>query len=88
MPKKQLATITILIKNRIDSSAQVNQILSQYGDLIIARLGINVGRTHLKNYRALITIVVEGSTKQIHSLNRILDELYGVVAQASIVTEQ
>jgi len=87
MLKRQLATITILIKNRIDSSAQVNQILSQHGDLIIARLGINVDRTHLKNYRALITIVVEGSTKQIHALNRTLDELYGVVAKANIITE-
>ncbi len=87
MLKLQLATITILIKNRIDSSVQVNRLLSQYGNLIIARLGVNIDRTHLKNYRALITLVVEGKSKEIHHLSQSLDRLYGVVAQTSIVTE-
>jgi len=87
MDKKHLGTITILIKDRVTTSKNVNQILTDHGDIIIARLGVNIDRTHIKNCRGLITLTVEGTADEINALNKELDELYGIVAKRAIMTE-
>jgi putative iron-only hydrogenase system regulator len=86
--KNQLGTITIMLGDRTTHAQDVNKILSEAGHLIIARLGINVERTHVEHCSALITVVVEGSKKDITDLTKKLDKLYGVVAKSSIVTEK
>ncbi|MEI8361316.1 MAG: hypothetical protein WCG01_04260 [bacterium] len=85
--KNQLGTITIAIGDRNVHAADVNQLLGIAGDLIIARLGVNVERTEVEHCSALITVVVEGSAKEISALTKKLDSLYGVVAKSSIVIE-
>jgi putative iron-only hydrogenase system regulator len=86
--KNQLGTVTIMIGDRTSHASDVNKALSEAGDLIIARMGINVERTHVDHCSALITVVVEGSKKEINDLTKTLDKLYGVVAKSSIVTEK
>jgi metal-responsive CopG/Arc/MetJ family transcriptional regulator len=86
--KNQLGTITIMLGDRNAHAQDVNRLLSEAGDLIIARLGVNVERTHVDHCSALITVVVEGGKKEITDLTKKLDKLYGVVAKSSIVTEK
>ena len=85
--KIHLATITILIKDRHNNAKSVNQILTEYGHIIVARLGVNVNRTCLKNCTGLITVAVEATTDEINVLNEKLDKLYGIVAKKAIMTE-
>ncbi|MFH1326289.1 MAG: hypothetical protein ABIH48_02365 [Candidatus Falkowbacteria bacterium] len=91
MPKKDkihLGTITILVKDRHSNAKSVNQVLTEHGHIIVARLGVNVNRTCLKNCTGLITITVEGTAKQINALKRELDKLYGIVAKKIIITSE
>jgi len=87
MPKKHLATITILIKDRQINSENVNKMLTENSHLIMARLGVNVQRSCVENCTGMIALAVEGTTKEINDLTEKLDGLYGIVAKANIMTE-
>jgi len=85
--KKHLAVVSILIKDRQSHAPDVNRLLSEYGHLILARLGVNVARACLDHCSGLISVVVEGGAAEIHELTKKLDDLYGIVAKSSIMTE-
>lgn len=85
--KKHLGTITILLKDRHRASADMQRILTENGSLIMARMGVNPERACVKGCTGLITIVVEGSAKDINSLSRKLNSLYGVVAKSIKITQ-
>lgn len=85
--KKKLATITIVVEDRQTHAPDVNRILSEAGHIIIARLGVNVSRTCVSNCTGMITVAVEGTTKEIKDLTKRLDDLYGIVAKCSIMTK-
>lgn len=86
--KKQLGTITILVKDRQQHAVDVNRILTENAQLVLARLGVNVARTCVTGCTAMITVAVEATVKEINDLTEKLDSLYGIVAKASIVTEE
>lgn len=85
--KKQLASITILIKDRQSHAKDVQQILTDSGHLIIARLGVNVQRACVENCTGLITVAVEGTNQEVNELTEKLNKLYGIVAKSNIMTE-
>ncbi len=85
--KKHLAAITILVKDRQMHAKDVQRILTDKGHIILARLGVNVQRSCIEHCTGMITIAVEGTAKQINDLTKMLDELYGIVAKANIMTE-
>ncbi len=85
--RKRLATITILIKDRQMHANDVNKILGKFGHYVIARLGVNVQRTCIEHCTGMITVAVEATHKEIKDLTNKLDELYGIVAKSSIMTE-
>ena len=85
--KKHLATITILIRDRQTNSENVNKMLTENGHLVMARLGVNVQRSCVKNCTGLIAVAVEGTTKEINDLTKKLDGPYGIVAKNNIITE-
>jgi ACT domain-containing protein len=87
MDKKHLATITILVKDRESHSAEVNQILTDNGHLILARLGVNVQRHCIEHCTAMITIAIEATAQEINDITKKLDEFYGIVAKANILTD-
>jgi len=83
--KLHLATITILVKDREKNSTAVNQILTENGHLILARLGVNVQRHCIEHCTAIITIVVEASASDVAKITKKLDNLYGIVAKSCLV---
>ena len=85
--KKHLATITILVKDRQTNSENVNKMLTENSHLIMSRLGINVQRSCVENCTGMIAVAVEGTAKEINDLTKKLDELYGIVAKANVMTE-
>ena len=85
--KKHLATITVLVKDRQMHAQDVNKLLTENGHLIMARLGVNVQRSCVANCTGMVTVAVEGTAKQINSLTRKLDKLYGIVAKVNIMTD-
>jgi len=87
MDKKHLATITILVKDRESHAPEVNQILTDHGHLILARLGVNVQRHCIEHCTALITVVIEATAEEINAITKKLDAFYGIVAKTTIITE-
>jgi len=65
----------------------VQQILTENGHLVLARLGVNPQRACIEHCTGLITIAVEGTAQDINGLTKKLDGLYGIVAKAIIMTE-
>lgn len=80
-----LATITILVKDRQTHASEVNQILTDNGHLIMARLGVNVQRRCSENCTAMITVAVEAAAEEISAITKKLNKLYGIVAKACVV---
>ncbi|MBT3355779.1 CopG family transcriptional regulator [bacterium] len=85
--KRHLATISILLKDRTNQAPLVNQILTDHGRLIVARLGVNVQRRCIEHCTAIVTIIIDGTAKEISALRKKLDESYGVVAKSNILTK-
>ncbi len=85
--KKHLATITILVKDRKMRVQDINKILTENGNMIIARLGVNVQRTCISHCTGMIAIAVEGTSREINSLTKKIDQLYGIVAKSNIMTK-
>lgn len=84
--KKHLAMITVLVKDRQTNSENVNKMLTENSHLIMSRMGVNVQRSCIENCTGMIAIAVEGTAKEINDLTKKLDELYGIVAKANIMT--
>ena len=85
--KKHLATITILVKDRQSHSRDVNQLLTDNGHLIMARLGVNVQKSCVEHCTGLITLAIEGEVKEIRDLTKALDGLYGIIAKSIIISK-
>lgn len=89
MQKKHLATVSILVKDRHSQAANVNQILTDHGDLILSRLGVNLCAAHIKEFKncsALITVIAHGAKKEVDALTDQLDKIYGIVAKSNFLT--
>jgi putative iron-only hydrogenase system regulator len=78
--EKRIGTITIIITNRASQSEKVNKILSEYGDIIIARLGVPYAPRNLN----IIALIVHASTDEIGALTGKLGTLTGVQVKSAL----
>jgi len=85
--KKHLATISILIEDRQTNAGKMQQLLTDHGHLIMARLGVNVQPACVAHCTGLISVAVKGTAKEINDLTKKLNRLYGIVAKNNIMTE-
>ena len=79
--EKRIGTVTLLITDRMRSK-EINEILSEYGDVILCRQGLPFHDRPV----AVISLIVEGSVNQINSLCGKLGRLEGVQAKAVVVS--
>ncbi|MEN6621092.1 MAG: TM1266 family iron-only hydrogenase system putative regulator [Smithella sp.] len=80
--EKRIGTITIIITNRTSQSEKVNKILSEFGAIIIARLGVPYAPGNLN----IIVLIVHASTDEIGALTGKLGTLTGVQVK-SVLTK-
>ena len=85
--KKYLGTITILIKDRQMHAGDVQQMLTDNGHMVMARMGVNVQPACIEHCTGLITVALKGSIKEIKELGKNIDALYGIVAKTVIVSD-
>ncbi|MBQ9639366.1 MAG: hypothetical protein IJV22_07415 [Bacteroidales bacterium] len=77
--EKRIGTITLLIADR-SQSAQVNAIISEFADIVLARQGLPLQARPV----AVISLIVEGSTDRINTICGRLGRLPGVEAKAVV----
>jgi metal-responsive CopG/Arc/MetJ family transcriptional regulator len=85
--KKHLATITILVEDRQTHAQDLQNILTENGHLIMARLGVNPQRQCIEHCTGFMVVAVEGTAKEISRLTKKLDSLYGIVAKSCVMTK-
>ncbi len=76
----RIGTVTIIITDRKNSAAKVNDLLSEFGDLIVGRLGIPYEPKSIH----IISLIINGSTDQIGALTGRLGSLSGVEVKSAL----
>jgi len=85
--KRHLASITILIKDRQSQANDLQQVLTDNGHIIMARLGVNVQPKCIEHCTGMIVLTLDGGLREIKALAKRIDEMYGVVAKLSVMTK-
>ncbi len=77
---KRLGFVGIIIADRKASAAKVNAILTEFGDIIVARVGIPYQKRHC----CVITLIVDASTDELGALTGKLGLLSGVSVKSAL----
>lgn len=80
MQNQRLGVVGIVIEDRKKASPIVNKILSDYGDLIIGRMGIPYRDRNL----SVISLIVDGSTDDIGAMTGKLGNIQGVQVKTAL----
>lgn len=78
--EKHVGVIAIIVHDRKGGAPKVNDTLSQFGDIIIGRIGIPY---HARNMY-VVTVVVDGTTDQIGSLSGKLGQIPDVTVKCTM----
>ena len=79
----RLGFIGIIIEDRHKQAPVVNQVLSEYADVIIGRMGI----PHAKHALNVITVIVDATTDQVGALTGKLGKIPGVSVKSALGKE-
>ena len=79
----RIGVIAILVENRGKVIPRVNQLLSEYGEIIIGRVGVPYREKNVN----IISLIVEGTTDQVGALTGKLGMLTGVTTKSLLLTK-
>lgn len=75
-----MGVVAIIIEDRHQSAGSVNQILSEYGDIIAGRMGLPYRQRGV----SIIALIVDGSTDEIGAMTGKLGSLSGVSVKTAM----
>ncbi|MGI5837919.1 MAG: TM1266 family iron-only hydrogenase system putative regulator [Chloroflexota bacterium] len=78
----RIAVVAVVIMDRQASAPMVNQILSQYGEIIVGRMGIPYREKNL----SVIALIVDGSTDELGAMTGKLGRIPGVRVKTAMAT--
>jgi len=78
--QKRLGFVGIIIDNREKCSGIVNEVLSQFGNLILARTGL----PNAKGNTSVITLVIDATTDELGILTGKLGNISGVSVKSGL----
>ncbi len=79
--QRRISVVGLVIENREEAAARVNEILSKYGSLIVGRMGLPYREKNL----AIISLIVDGTPDEISAMTGKLGNIRGVKVR-SVVT--
>ncbi len=82
--KKRLGFVGIIIEEREANAAAVNDLLGQFGSLIVARMGV----PYEKRGCSTITLIVDSTTDELGVLTGKLGSLSGVSVKSMLSKER
>ncbi len=77
---KRLGFVGIIIDDREKCAGTVNEILSQHGDLILARTGL----PRVKGNTSIITLVIDATTDELGILTGKLGNINGISVKSGL----
>jgi len=78
--EKRLGFVGIIISDRKASAPAVNGVLTQFGEIIVARVGI----PYRERNCCVITLIVDATTDQLGALTGTLGQIPGVSVKAAL----
>ena len=78
--EKRLGFVGIIVEDRKKAAPLVNEVLSSFGDFIVARTGIPYPRRNC----SVITLVVDATTDELGALSGRLGAIDGVSVKAAL----
>ncbi|HNX81351.1 MAG TPA: iron-only hydrogenase system regulator [Candidatus Omnitrophota bacterium] len=78
--EKRLGFVGIIIENRKKEAPVVNQVLSEFGEIILGRMGI----PHAKKNMNVIVLIVDATTDQVGALTGKLGKIEGVCVKSGL----
>jgi hypothetical protein len=85
--KIQLATISILIKNREVHADKVQKILSENSRVVMARMGVNVQPKCVSDCIGVIAVVAQGTKVELLALTKKINTVKGITAKLNILAK-
>jgi putative iron-only hydrogenase system regulator len=82
--EKRLGFIGIIIENRKKGAPEVNAILTEYGDLVVARTGVPYPRRKC----CVITLIVDATTDDLGAMTGKLGKVDGVTVKSALSKEK
>jgi putative iron-only hydrogenase system regulator len=76
----RLGVVAVFVENRLDTAPKVNDILSQYGRILVGRMGIPYRERNL----SVISVIVDGSNDEIGAMTGRLGAIPGVSVKAAL----
>jgi putative iron-only hydrogenase system regulator len=80
MTEKRIGVVNIIITSRENQAARVNDIISEYGDMIIGRMGLPYAPKNIH----IISLIIHGSTDEIGAMTGKLGLLSGVQVKSAL----
>lgn len=78
--EKRLGFVGVILNDREKCAPQVNKILSEFGDLIVGRMGM----PYPEKKCWVITVIVNATTDEFGALTGKLGRLEGVIAKSAL----
>ncbi len=77
---KRVGFVGIIIEDRKKAAHEVNELLSEYGEIIVARVGLPYRERHC----SVITLIVDATTDELGALTGKLGGLEGVSVKSAL----
>jgi putative iron-only hydrogenase system regulator len=77
---KRVGFVGIIIEDRKKSAPLVNDVLTEFGELIVARMGVPYNQKHC----SVITLVVDATTDQLGALTGKLGAISGISVKSAL----
>jgi putative iron-only hydrogenase system regulator len=78
--ERRLGFVGVIIHNRRKTAPVVNNVLTEFGELIIGRMGI----PHVKKDLSVIVLIVNASTDELGALTGKLGKVIGVSVKSGL----
>ena len=80
MEQRAVGVVAIIVKKREAGAPGVNQVLTEFGDIVLGRMGLPYPARGLN----IITLIVDATTDQIGALAGRLGTLTGVTVKSTL----
>jgi putative iron-only hydrogenase system regulator len=78
--ERRLGFVGVIIHNRKKVALEVNSILTEFGDLVIGRMGM----PHVKRELSVIVLIVNATTDELGALTGKLGKISGVSVKSAL----
>ena len=82
MAESRIGVVGILVEST-GSVHEINTILSEFGEIVVGRIGIPYRERHLR----VISLIIDGSTDQVGAMTGKLGRLKGVKVKTALLTQ-